>query len=138
MLKPKISQIVYDAAAQASNEEKVNFLRSHDSQALRIYLGMTIDQNLKWAIPTSTPPYTPNKGVDCETLMYQLATKMNRFLVGHYPNLSDRKRQELFISMLGELDADDAKFLVEVVVNKTLPIGLTREIVKEALPGMRV
>lgn len=136
MPRPKISDIVYAAAKAETHEEKIHILRQNDSMPLRIYLGMTLDQNVRWDLPPGAPPFKPNPSPDCEMALYQEATKMNRFHTT--TNLTPRKRQELFVSMLEGLDPDDAKFLIEVVINKTLPEGLTKEEVLEALPmGIR-
>jgi hypothetical protein len=132
MIKAPISTIVNEAAKAPTIEQKVMILRKHDHPALRTYLKMALDKNLKWALPPGTDvPYTPCDQLDVEWVLYGELRRMYIFLPGGNPNLTDANRQRLFITLLESMLPADAEFLINVV-NHKLPDGLDKKVVMAA------
>jgi hypothetical protein len=137
MVKPYISHIVRDAAAAPDFNHKIGVLRNNDHPALRTYLKMALDKNLRWALPEGAPPYTSmEKPIDLEHVLYNELRRVYIFIEGGNPNLSDDKRQALFQTFLEAMHPDDAKFFVDVVKDRRLPEGLTEEIIRFAFPNL--
>ena len=89
-------------------EPKIEALRKNDSYVLRVILQGAFDPNVKWLLPPGTPPYTPNQLVDQESVLINDARLILYFIEGFY-NISDMKREMMFIELLERVDKKDAE-----------------------------
>jgi hypothetical protein len=117
-------------------QRKIEVLRQYDSLAMRQVLKGAFDPNIKWDLPTGTPPYIENDaplGTE-HTYLDQEAKRLWHFVVGADKNLTKVKKETLFIQMLEGLSADEAKLLISVKEKNlnNLYKGLTSAVVKEA------
>ena len=115
---------------------KLEVLRKYDTNELRMFLKGAFDPKLEWMMPEGAPPYTPNDApVGAEhTWLKQEVKRMFHFLKGGNPQLSQMKRDNMFIQMLEGLCEEEAKLLVwakDNELNKHYK-GLTANLVKEA------
>ena len=115
---------------------KLEVLRKYDTNELRMFLKGAFDPKLEWMMPEGAPPYTPNDApVGTEhTWLKQEVKRMFHFLKGGNPQLSQMKRDNMFIQMLEGLCEEEAKLLVwakDNELNKHYK-GLTANLVKEA------
>jgi hypothetical protein len=118
-----------------TKEEKVAWLKENNSEALRTILTVMFDTtNFVWNIPSdSIPPYKPSPHVESHGMLYRQARKLRYFIKGYDgENLSQYRREFLFIEMLESIDPLDAK-LMETVLLQQPPEGLTLDAVNEAL-----
>jgi len=116
-------------------EPKIEALRKNDSYVLRVILQGAFDPNVKWLLPPGTPPYTPNQLVDQESVLINDARLILYFIEGFY-NISDMKREMMFIELLERVDKKDAELLC-AIKEKRLPFrGITLQHVLQAFPGM--
>lgn len=136
MLKLPISEIVEQVCKATNREDKINILRRHDSQALRTYLKLAIDKNMRMLIPEGTPNFRPCEQLDVEWVLYNELRRMYIFYPGGNPNLSQGRREALFITLLESMGQKDAEFLCNVVKDKKLPQGISAKLIKEAYPGL--
>lgn len=137
MIKPHISHVIRNAAAAQDFNNKIAILRKNDHPAIRTYLKMALDKQLKWALPEGAPPYKSLENpIDLEHVLYNELRRIYIFIKGGYPNLKDPKRQQLFQTFLESLHPDDAKFFVDVVKDRKLPEGLSEEIIRYAYPNL--
>jgi len=68
--------------------------------------------------------------------MYTEARRLYLFIEGGNPNLTQLKRESMFIDLLQSISPDDAKLLV-AAKDKKLPYeGLTSATVLKAFPGL--
>jgi hypothetical protein len=115
---------------------KVEILRKYDTKELRMFLKGSFDSNLKWLLPDGKPPYTPNEaplGTE-HTWLKQEVKRMFHFLEGGNPQLTQMKRDNMFIQMLEGLSAEEADLLIwakDNELNKHYK-GLTSNLVREA------
>ena len=116
--------------------KKIEVLKKYDTNELRMFLKGAFDEKLEWLLPEGKPPYTPNDApVGTEhTWLKQEVKRMFHFLKGGNPQLSQMKRDNMFIQMLEGLSKEEAELLVwakDGELNKHYK-GLTANLVKEA------
>ena len=116
--------------------KKIEVLRKYDTNELRMFLKGAFDPKLEWLMPEGEPPYRVNEApVGTEhTWLKQEVKRMFHFLKGGNPQLSQMKRDNMFIQMLEGLCAEEAKLLVQAKdkeLNKHYK-GLTANLIKEA------
>ena len=115
--------------------KKIEVLKKYDTNELRMFLKGAFDEKLEWLLPEGKPPYTVNEApVGTEhTWLKQEVKRMFHFLKGGNPQLSQMKRDNMFIQMLEGLSAEEAELLVwakDGELNKHYK-GLTANLVKE-------
>ena len=116
--------------------KKIEVLKKYDTNELRMFLKGAFDEKLEWLLPEGKPPYTVNEApVGTEhTWLKQEVKRMFHFLKGGNPQLSQMKRDNMFIQMLEGLSKEEAELLVwakDGELNKHYK-GLTANLVKEA------
>jgi len=116
--------------------KKIDVLRRYDTSELRMFLKGAFDPKLEWLLPEGKPPYKPNEApVGTEhTWLKQEVKRMFHFLKGGNPQLSQMKRDTMFIQMLEGLSDEEAKLLIQAKdkeLNKHYK-GLTANLIKEA------
>lgn len=129
-----IGEIVNEVKKAKSVGEKIRILQREDNKELRGLFELTYDNRLTWALPEGNPPYKPlDKSMDAQGNLYQDMRRMYIFL--QHPksaNVTQARREQLFISMLEEIDPDDAELLLEAKARKIK--GVSKKIVKQAYP----
>lgn len=132
-MKLSISEILEQASQKTTREDKINFLRTHDNQALRQILAYCFDPSVKWVLPEGRPPFKYSQAVEGHGMLYSQCRKLYLFIEGGNPHLHRLKREQLFIGLLESLDPKDAD-LVIAIKDKIMPYdGITPELVNEAL-----
>ena len=116
--------------------KKIEVLKKYDTNELRMFLKGAFSEKLEWLLPEGIPPYKPNEApIGTEhTWLKQEVKRMFHFLKGGNPQLSQMKRDNMFIQMLEGLCAEEAKLLVQAKdkeLNKHYK-GLTANLIKEA------
>ena len=132
-----ISEIISGAASKKSTSEKVDFLRSNDTPALRVVLKYTYDNSIEFLIPDVAPPWNKNEFEDeAKALLYREARRLKIFVKGGgYDNLNQIKRETLFINLLEDVDNDDAETLCQMITKKPFK-GLTKKTIQEAFANL--
>ena len=128
-----ISEIINKAAELKTHEEKVAWLRKHDSGPLRNILIAAYDKTkVKFLIPNTEPPYSPSQAHENQGALYREARKLKYFVEGFGGEaIAKVKREHLFIEMLETVHRDDAKILVDMIKQKGYK-GLTAKAINEA------
>ena len=116
--------------------KKLEVLKRYDTKELRSFLKGAFDPNLVWLLPEGSPPYKPNDApIGTEhTWLKQEVKRMFHFLQGGNTELSQTKRDTMFIQMLEGLSAEEADLLIKAkdkALNKEYK-GLTANLIKEA------
>ncbi len=136
-MRLSISEIVDKASKLPTNEEKIAWLRQHANvNALRIVLRYNYDtERVKFLIPDTPPPWKKNDYIGVEGMLYNEARRLRIFVKGGgYDTLNQVKREQLFISLLEDIDNKDADLLCKMIAQKPLP-GIPREVVVAAFPA---
>ena len=132
-----LAEIVNTACKKRSVKDKVAWLQENKSRELCNILKIMYDPNLKLLIPDEDPPYTPSTMPDSHGMLYREARKLVHFVEGYSGNLTQYKREMLFIEMLETVDKDDAKLLLQMIKQKPLK-GLTPETINKAFPTLQL
>lgn len=129
-----LSEIVTKACELPTREEKVEWLRKTQSDALRTILMLMYDKKYEWNIPnTSPPPYTPSPHVESQGMLYRQTRKLRYFIKGFDGDrLTQYRREFLFIEMLESIDKEDALLMIKVLM-QTPPAGLPADVINEAM-----
>ena len=131
-----IAEILEQASKLTKKDEKIDFLRKNYSTALATVLKYALDPNIVWALPDGDPPYKKNPYTDQETMLYSEARRLYLFIEGGNPNLTNMKREMLFIGLLESIAQKDAE-LILAAKNKKIPYkGITANLIEEAFPGL--
>lgn len=129
-MKKGIGEIIKEVKEAKSVGEKIRILQREDNRELRGLLELTYDNRLTWALPEGNPPYKPlDKSFDNQGMFYSEMRRMYIFLEGK-ANVSQPRREQLFIEILEQLDPDDAAVLIEAKDRKIK--GVSKNIVKQA------
>lgn len=134
-MRLSISEIVTKAINMKTNDEKIQWLKQNSSVPLRTVLRFMYDkENVKFLIPDTPPPWKKNSYVGVEGMLYNEARRLRIFVAGGgYDNITPVKREMLFISLLEDIDNDDAELLCKMIAQKPLT-GLPRSVVEAAYP----
>jgi len=134
--KLALSEIVDEVSKKKTKTEKIDWLKQNDSLQLRQILRLTYDQSIEFLIPNTAPPWKKNEYLDVESMLYREARRLRIFFKGGgYDDLNQIKRESLFISLLEDIDNNDADLLVKMIAQKPFK-GLTEKTLKEAFPDI--
>ena len=133
---PLFSEILTKLGKIKSKKDKVNFLKQHNTDALRQIIKSSFDPKIKWALPYGEVPFIPNdapEGTEHNVLSYE-ARKLYHYIEGGNPTLSQNKREMMFVQLLEGLHPDEAEIVVaakDKVLHQKYK-GLSANVVKEA------
>ena len=133
---PLFSEILDKVAKLKTKKQKVDFLRQHNTDALRMILKSSFDPKIIWQLPEGEVPFSPNdapEGTE-HTVLAMEARKLYNFIQGGNNALTQNKREMMFVQMLEGLHQTEAYMLVDAkdkILHKTYK-GLSAAVVKEA------
>jgi hypothetical protein len=131
-----ISEILDKVSKLKSKKEKVKFLQENNTDSLRMVLKSAFDPKIKWLLPEGDVPYKRNdapEGTEHSVLAYE-ARKLYHFLEGGNADITQGKRETMFIQMLEGLHETEADVLCaakDKVLHQKYK-GLSEPVVKEA------
>jgi len=131
-----ISEILDKVSKIKAKKDKVNLLKEYNSDSLRMVIKSSFDPKIKWALPAGEVPYKQNDapiGTEHNVLAYE-ARKLYHFLEGGNNDISQSKRETMFVQMLEGLHESEADVLVaakDKILHQKYK-GLSDNVVKEA------
>jgi|SRR6056297_1809368 len=132
-----VYEVLDEVAKAKSKKDKVQILKNNDSGALRDVIRGSLDKTIVWLLPEGdAPPYTPNRPESVPSNLLKECMKFAYFAKGGKgPKLMQVRREQMFIGVLESIHPKDAEIVVDMI-NKKPPKGVTRQVVKEAFPGL--
>ena len=132
-----ISEVLKKVSNAKTKAEKIDLLRSYNTQALRSILIWNYDESVKSMIPEGEVPYTPNDapaGTE-HTRLAKEYRNLFRFVKGGHDSLPNLKRETLFVQLLEGLHQSEAEVIC-LVKDKKLQkkYRITKAVVQEAFP----
>ena len=133
---PLFSEILDKVAKLKTKKQKVEFLRQHNTDALRMVLKSSFDPKIVWQLPEGEVPFSPNdapEGTE-HTVLAMEARKLYNFIQGGNNALTQNKREMMFVQLLEGLHQTEAYMLVDAkdkILHKRYK-GLSSAVVKEA------
>ncbi len=135
-MTPKaISEIINKACELKKKQEKIDYLKANESIPLRTILKFTYNTDkITFLVPNEPPPWKKNGYKDIEGMLYKETRRLGIFVKGGgYDDMNQVKREHLFISLLEDIDDNDAELLCKMIQQKPLK-GLPKEVVMQAFP----
>ena len=131
-----ISEILDKVSKLKTKKEKIAWLKQNNSDGLRMVIKSSFDPELKWLLPEGDVPFNRNEAPEGteHTDLHTEAKKLYHFIEGGNYDITQGKRENLFIQMLEGLQEGDADVLV-AAKDKSLHRkykGLSDNVVKEA------
>lgn len=129
---------VLDLASKGTKANKVKVLKENESIALKDVLRATLDSTIQFSLPDGDPPpYEEAEPHNHPANLLRENMKFKYFVKGTKASaeLPGFKRERIFLAMLEAVHPNDAKVLIDMI-NKKAPKGITRDVVKEAFPGL--
>lgn len=130
-----ISEILEMVSKETKPDAKVDILRKHNSPVLRDILRLAYDKEKVWLLPEGNPPIKFNDLPGQQGNLYSEWRRMYLFFDGGNPNLTDLKREYIFIQILESLDPKDAELLCSVKDKKMPYKTVTKALIEKAWPG---
>lgn len=135
MIKP-IFKILDEVQELKTKKEKVNFLKAHNSIALRNVLALMYGKNLYTImIPDELPQFTENKDWTEKTpnnALYRESKKLKYIVKESSGNISQYNRERIFINMLESIDPRDVVYIEKAIKQEPIQ-GLSKQVIREAL-----
>ena len=133
---PLFSEILDMVHKAKTKTQKVELLRKHKTDSLKMFLKAAFDPKIEWVFPAGEVPYTPNDspaGTD-HTLLIQESKKLWRFIKGADNVTRQSQKENMFFQMLEGLHESEAKLLINAKDKKLHQIykGLSSNVVREA------
>ena len=131
-----VSEILGKVSKLKTKKEKVAWLKQHNSDGLRMVIKSSFDPELNWLLPEGDVPFNRNdapEGTE-HTDLHMEARKLYHFIEGGNYDITQGRRENLFIQMLEGLQENDADVLV-AAKDKSLHRkykGLSDNVVREA------
>ena len=131
-----ISEILDKVSKLKTKKEKVAWLKQNNSDGLRMVIKSSFDPKIKWLLPEGDVPFNRNdapEGTE-HTDLHMESRKLYHFIEGGNFDITQNKRENLFIQVLEGLQENDADVLVSAK-DKSLHRkfkGLSDNVVKEA------
>lgn len=130
-----IYEILETASKKKTDKAKVEYLQEHaDNTTLQTILVGAFFPGVEWDLPPGMPPYTPCDPINAENFLYTQAKRLYIFAKGG-SNLNNLRREALFIELLESVHPKDAEVIL-AMKDKTLPYGITPQLVNKAFPGL--
>lgn len=133
-------EIFDEFGKQKTKEERIHFLKAHDSTTFRRVMRAAFHPNIKFFLTKVPAAYKPSTSIvpgmaDCT--MEQVMNKIYLFEVGNPRsiNLTYAKREQLLIQFLEGMEPREAKILLDVLFKSIDVRYLTYTLVREIWPS---
>ena len=131
-----ISEILDKVSKAKTKQNKVALLKEHNSSALRMVIKSSFDPKIKWLLPEGEVPFKRNDapiGTEHSVLSYE-SRKLYHYIEGGNSQITQRKKETMFVQMLEGLHETEADVLVAAKdgVLHQMYKGLSANVVKEA------
>ena len=131
-------EVLQKVSNAKTKKEKIKLLQEYNTNALRMLFIINFDDSVVSLLPPGNVPYTPNEAPEGteHTILEKEARVLHHFFKGG-SNVSQVKREQMFVQMLEGLNKGEAEALV---LAKDKKIGkrwkITKAAVTEAFPSI--
>ena len=131
-----LSEILDKVHKAKTKTQKVNILREHNTESLRMIIKASFDPKIEWAVPEGNVPFKRNQapaGTEHTVLAYE-CRKLWHFIKGADNQTAQFKKETMFIQMLEGLQESEADVLVAAKDKRLHQVykGLSEPVVLEA------
>lgn len=136
MSRKAISWILEFTSKLPNEEEQIKCLQANNNTAILTILKFCFDPNIKWLLPEGDAPYKPCEYPNVDNMLYSEARRLYLFIEGGNNNLTQLKRESMFVDLLQSINPEDAKLLISIKDKKLPYKGLSSKTVLKAFPGL--
>ena len=133
---PLLSEVFKKVHNAKTKSKKIEILKEHDCDALRMIMKSSFDPNIEWVIPNGEVPFTANEAEEGteHTVLRKEAKKLFNFIKGGNNAIAGFKRENMFIQMLEGLHISEAEIVIAAKDKSLHKVykGLSDNVVKEA------
>ena len=131
-----VYEVLNEVGSKKKKADRIQILKQNETWALKDIIKGSMDNKIQWNLPGWEPPYTPADGHNHPSNLLRENKKFRYFVKnGVGKDMPAFKRENIFIGLIEGIHPEDAKLVIGMI-NKNVPKGLTKEIVKEAFPGL--
>jgi hypothetical protein len=135
--RPLISEIFKKANYVKTNEERTRILLKYNSQALRSLLIWNYDESVISMLPEGDVPFEKNPAPEgTDHILLEKQDKKFRYFVKGGADVSQMKREEIFLGLVESLHPSEAEVLI-LVKDKKLQSKyprISRNVVESTFP----
>tara|TARA_B100000242_G_C42835902_1_gene388282 strand:- start:142 stop:600 length:459 start_codon:yes stop_codon:yes gene_type:complete len=133
---PSIAEVLKKVNNAKTKDKKIEILRKHDTESLRMVIKSSFDPKIKWVLPKGAVPFKPNdapEGTE-HTLLVQEAKRLWHFIEGADNQTPRMRKETMFIQMLEGLHKEEADVVISAKDKKLHQKykGLSDNVVKTA------
>jgi hypothetical protein len=130
------NEILEKVSKAKTKPQKIDILREHQSDSLKMLIKSSFDPKIEWAFPKGDVPYVPNEapaGTE-HTLLESECRKLWHFIKGADRQTPQFKKEQMFVQILEGLQEEEAKVLISAKDKSLHQMykGLSKQVVKEA------
>ena len=109
------SEILDKVHKAKTKGQKINILREHNTDSLRMIIKASFDPKIEWVLPEGDTPYKANEAPEGteHTLLSQEVKRIWHFIKGADNQTPRMKKETMFIQMLEGLHKDEAVVLCQ-------------------------
>ena len=131
-----VYEVLNEVGSKKKKADRIQILKQNETWALKDIIKGSMDNKIQWNLPGGEPPYTPADGHNHPSNLLRENKKFRYFVKnGVGKDMPAFKRENIFIGLIVGIHPEDSK-LFNCMINKKVPKGLTKDIVKEAFPGL--
>lgn len=132
-MKLAVYEMLQNVAKETKRDNKKELLRKYvsENKVVGQILDFAFDPKIKFALPEGSPPFRKSEFPDTHGQLFTAARKLYLFIEGGRPDLSQLKREQLFIQFLEEIHPEDAEVIIRVKDKKSPYPGVTKRLVEE-------
>ena len=116
-------------------DQRIEALRQNGNPAMWAVLKHMFDPNIKFLLPKGNPPFEPLE-FDEPGRLYVAARTFYLYVEGGNTTITQNKREALFVSLLENVNKEEATLLLAMKDKKSPIKGLTKNLVATAFPGL--
>lgn len=130
-----VFEVIEEVSKAKAKAKKIEILKQYESWALKDILRGTYDDTIQWIIPEGKPPYTP-AGKHVPSNLTRQNTQFKFFAKGGPgEQMLKAKREKIYITLLESIHPQDAELVISMISKDSIK-GITKDLVKEAFPGL--
>lgn len=135
MAKLSLAEVLKKCSEFEKKQQRIEALQYNASEPMKIILQYMFHPAVNFLLPEGAPPYKTSEFNE-PNMLYSNTRKLYHFIEGGNPDLSQIKRESMFIDLLQSVDSDDAELLIAMKEKKSPFKGLTQDVVLAAFPEL--
>jgi hypothetical protein len=138
MRRKLISEVFVEAAKLNTKSAKIAYLQKNNSAPLRDIIRINFDDDIVSLLPKGAPPYKKDDMVDGHnySTLYHKFRQFKYFFKGPKTNMSQVKRESVFISLLESIHPNDAELFIQAKDKNLKYKGITKKLCQDAFPNL--